>query len=199
METCAGSRLILGEFQESAVIQAAKDALEECGGQPTCGFLFLSASWLPQVNEVLDLVRLHGRIPLLVGSLGAGLIGRNKEAEGAPGMSLLLLSLPETTLTPVLISNEQIEESTGPAYWQMESGMGPDDVDSWIVFANPSAPNLERWLNEWNVAFPDALSIGGLASGSNENGEKALILDGKVIDCGHPRARRQRRQDPHHR
>ena len=46
MESCAGSRLILGSFGESAVIGAAEQALAECGGQPTCGFLFLSASWL---------------------------------------------------------------------------------------------------------------------------------------------------------
>jgi small ligand-binding sensory domain FIST len=183
MERCAGSRLILGEFRESAVIAAAEGALEECGGQPTCGFLFLSASWLPQINEVLDLVRLHGRIPLLVGSLGAGLIGRGQEAEGVAGMSLLLLNLPGTKLSPVVISNEQIEESTGPAYWQMESGLGADDVDFWIVLANPAAPNLERWLMEWNVAFPDAPSIGGLASGSSANGENALLLDGKTIDA----------------
>ncbi len=182
MKTCAGSRLVLGEFRESAVIAAAQGALEECGGQPTCGFLFLSASWLPQIHEVLDLVRLHGRIPLLVGSLGAGLIGRSQEAEGVAGMSLLLVHLP-AKLTPVLISNEQIEESTGPAYWQMESGLSPEDVDSWIVLANPAAPNLERWLNEWNVAFPDAPSIGGLASGSSGNGERALLLDGKAIDA----------------
>ncbi len=183
METCAGSRLILGEFQESQVIAAAERALEECGGQPTCGFLFLSASWLPQIHEVLDLVRLHGRIPLLVGSLGAGLIGRDQEAEGAAGMSLLLLSLPETTLTPVLISNEQIEESTGPGYWLMETGLKSEEVDSWIVLANPHAPNLERWLAEWNVAFPNTPSIGGLASGSSEDGAHALLLDGKAIDA----------------
>src|SRR5580765_3761238 len=47
METCAGSQLILGEFRESVVIAAAERALAECGGQPSCGFLFLSASWLP--------------------------------------------------------------------------------------------------------------------------------------------------------
>ena len=51
------------------------------------------------------------------------------------------------------------------------------------MFANPYAPNLEGWLNEWNVAFPDAPSIGGLASGSTEDGEKALLLDGKAIDA----------------
>jgi small ligand-binding sensory domain FIST len=183
METCAGSRLIVGEFRESAVIAAAEEALAECGGQPSCGFLFVSASWLPQINEVLDVVRLHGRIPLLIGSVGGGLIGRSQEAEGVDGMSLLLVSLPQSKLTPVLISAEQIEESTGPAYWQMETGLGPDDVDSWIVLANPYAPDLERWLAEWNVAFPDAPSIGGLSSGGSENNDHGLLLDGKPIDA----------------
>jgi small ligand-binding sensory domain FIST len=181
METCAGSRLILGEFREDAVIGAAEQACQ-CGGQPTCGFLFLSPSWLPQIPEVLDLVRLHGRIPLLIGSVGAGLIGRSQEAEGVAGMSLLLVRLPDTKMTPVLISSEQIEESTGPAYWQMETGIDADDVDSWIVLANPYAPDLERWLAEWNVAFPDAPSIGGLSSGGGEGGDKMLLLDGKAID-----------------
>jgi small ligand-binding sensory domain FIST len=183
METCAGSRLILGEFRESTVVAAAEQALAECGGQPTCGFLFLSASWLPQIHEVLDLVRLHGRIPLLVGSVGAGLIGRSQEAEGVAGLSLLLVRLPETKLTPVLISSEQIEESTGPGYWQMETGIGPEEVDSWIVLANPFAPDLERWLAEWSVAFPEAPSIGGLSSGGNGSGERMLLLDGKAIDA----------------
>ena len=183
MELCAGSRLIVGEFRESAVIAAAEEALAECGGQPSCGFLFVSASWLPQINEVLDLVRLHGRVPLLIGSVGGGLIGRSQEAEGIDGMSLLLVSLPQTKLTPVLISSEQIEESTGPAYWQMETGLGPEDVDSWIVLANPYAPDLERWLTEWNIAFPDAPSIGGLSSGGSGTGENSLLLDGKSIDA----------------
>ena len=183
MATCAGSQLILGDFREDAVIAAAERALAECGGQPTCGFLFLSASWLPQIHEVLDLVRLHGRIPLLLGSVGGGLIGRSQEAEGVAGMSLLLVRLPEVQLTPVLISSEQIEESTGPAYWQMEAGLGPEEVDSWIVLANPFSPDLERWLAEWNVAFPDAPSIGGLSSGGSGQGENLLFLDGKMIDA----------------
>ena len=182
MTASAGSRLLLGKFRESAVIEAAEEALAECGDQPTCGFVFVSTSWLPQINEVLDLIRLHGRVPLLVGTVGAGLIGRRQEAEGAAGMSLLLVRLPETTLTPVSITSRQIEESSGPAYWQMETGLAPEEVDAWIVFANPFAPGLERWLAEWNVAFPHAPSIGGLASGGSDASEHALLLDGKATD-----------------
>jgi hypothetical protein len=61
--------------------------------------------------------------------------------------------------------------------------IGPEDVDSWIVLANPFTPHLERWLAEWNVAFPDAPSIGGISSGATESGEDTLLLDGKAIDA----------------
>jgi small ligand-binding sensory domain FIST len=183
MESHAGSRLVTGGFRESAVVVAAQEALEECGGQPACGFLFLSASWLPQIHEILDLVRLHARVPLLIGSVGAGLIGAGREVEGSAGMSLLLLSLPEAKLTPVLISREQFEGSTGPAYWQMETGLGPEEVAAWIVLANPFAPELERWLAEWNIAFPEAPSIGGLSSGIDGSGERMLLLDGGLVDA----------------
>ena len=183
MKACAGSRLLLGAFDEKAVATAAEQALADCGGQPTCGFLFVSADWLPQIGEVLDLIRLHGRIPLLVGTVGAGLIGTGKEAEGASGMSLLLVRLPETKLTPVLISASQIEESTGPAHWQTQTGIAPEDVDAWIILANPTTPGLEPWLAEWNVAYPHVPSIGGLASGGRDNGEHVLILDGTAADA----------------
>ncbi len=180
MKACAGSRLLLGAFDEKTVAAAAERALADCGGQPTCGFLFVSADWLPQIEEVLDLIRLNGRIPLLVGTVGSGLIGTSREVEGASGMALLLVRLPETTLTPVLISSEQIEQSTGPATWHAATGLGPDEVDAWIILANPTVPGLEPWLAEWNLAYPHSPCIGGLASGARDNGEHVLILDGAV-------------------
>jgi small ligand-binding sensory domain FIST len=184
MPSCAGSRLFLGAFDEKGVITAAEQALTECGGQPTCGFLFVSADWLPQIGEALDLIRLHGRVPLLVGTVGGGLVGTWKEAEGTSGMSLLLVRLPETTLTPVTISAAQIEQSTGASYWQTLTGLSPDEVDAWIVLANPFVTGLEQWLAEWNLAFPNVPSIGGLASGfSGESRESMLILDGAATDA----------------
>jgi small ligand-binding sensory domain FIST len=183
MQACGGSRLLLGRFREEEVVKAAEEALADCGGQPSCGFLFVSADWLPQIGEALDLIRLRGRIPLLIGTIGSGLIGTRQEAEGTSGMSLLLVRLPQTTLTPVLISAAQISESTGPAFWHMETGLAPEDVDAWIILANPFATQLETWLAEWNIAYPQAPSIGGLASGGREPAEHKLILDGVATDA----------------
>lgn len=184
MSSCAGSRLFLGAFDEKSVVAAAEQALAECGGQPTCGFLFVSPDWLPQIGETLDLIRLHGHVPLLVGTVGGGLVGTWKEAEGTSGMSLLLVRLPKTTLTPLTISVAQIEQSTGASYWQTLAGLGPEEVDAWIVLANPFVAGLEQWLAEWNLAFPGVPSIGGLASGiSGESRESMLILDGAATDA----------------
>ncbi len=183
MKACAGSRLLLGAFEENAVVAAAEQALADCGGQPSCGFLFVSTDWLPQIDEVLDLIRLHGRIPLLVGTVGSGLIGTSREAEGASGMALLLVRLPDTKLTPVLISRGQIEQSTSASSWHTATRVAPGEVDAWIIFANPTVPGLEQWLAEWNKAYPLAPSIGGLASGGRDRGEHVLILDGKAADA----------------
>ncbi|MEP6708675.1 MAG: FIST N-terminal domain-containing protein [Verrucomicrobiota bacterium] len=183
MRSRAGSRLLLGDYDEAAVIRAAEEALADAGGQVSCGFVFVSPHWLPQINDILDSIRVHGHVPILGGTVGAGLIGTGAEAEGRPGLSLLLLNLPETKVRPVLITAEQIEESTGPAYWQMETNISPDEVEAWIVFANPFAPGLERWLTEWNVAYEKAPSIGGIASGGSDLSEHPLFLDGTATSA----------------
>ena len=72
-----------------------------------------------------------------------------------------------------------MDESTGPAYWQMESGVDADGVDAWIVLANPLRLDAERWLSEWNLAFPGVPSLGGLASGDQEN--IVICRDGRAI------------------
>ena len=98
-------------------------------------------------------------------------------------MSLLLVSLPETKLTPVLISNAQIEESTGPALLAdgdryRTRGRRFMDRSRQPLHAAPGAlaGRMER-------CFPDAPSIGGLSSGATESGENTLLLDGKAIDA----------------
>ena len=43
MSNRASSRLILGPYQESVVMENARAALEEVGGKVTCAFLFATA------------------------------------------------------------------------------------------------------------------------------------------------------------
>jgi small ligand-binding sensory domain FIST len=136
-----------------------------------------------QIHEILDLVRLHGRIPLLIGSIGAGLIGRSQEAEGVAGMSLLLVSLPETKLTPVLISNGQIEESTGLPIGKWRPVSDPRTSIHGLFSPTPSRRTSSvGWRNGTLLSLTRRASAESPAA-PRKSGENTLLLGGKAIDA----------------
>ncbi len=178
MKNRAVSRLVLSPFSEEKTVAAAREARSELGADVSVAIVFATSDYAAQLEDFLELVRVYGRAPLLIGCTGAGLIGTGAEAEDKPGFSLLLLSLPKTRLTVFEFSQAQVEESSGPAFWHSESGVEAEDAHAWIVLANPVRLALDRWLGEWNVAYPGVPAIGGLASGSSATGSAESGADG---------------------
>ncbi len=171
--------MVLSEFSERVVTDAARALRAELNADVSCAIVFFSSDYIPHLPDFLELVRVYGKAPLLIGGSGAGLIGRQTESEDCSGFSILLLSLPNTRLRFFEFSQRQVEESSGPGYWHLESGVGAEDVEAWMVLTNPLRLNTERWLSEWNTAYPGAPALGGLASGTQE--EIVLCHDGAVI------------------
>jgi small ligand-binding sensory domain FIST len=178
----AASRVEGGPFDEGRVIAAVKSVRAELADEASLGFVFVSPDYAPHLDEFLELVRVYGRVPVLVGGSGAGLIGTGLELEGQPGFSLLLLSLPNTVVSAFEFRQAQVEESTGPAYWQMESGV--DEADAWIVLAHPARLDVDRWLRDWDAAYPQTPTIGGLASGGRSIDDIFLVCDGHRLSAG---------------
>src|SRR5262249_19334298 len=139
----AVSRIEEGAFDEKRVIAAVSAASAELGADASIAFVFVTPDYATHLEEFLELVRLYGRAPLLAGCSGASLIGTANEMENAPGFSLLLLSLPDTNVTSFEFTQAQVEESSGPAFWQMESGV--EEADAWFVLAHPARLDVDRW------------------------------------------------------
>src|SRR5204862_7731791 len=91
-------------YSEPGAAEAARSALHEAGGHLSCAFVFCSADYRAQLGEFLEVLQVHGHIPLIVGCSGAGLVGTGQEAEAASGFSLLALHLPDTQLVPFSFS-----------------------------------------------------------------------------------------------
>lgn len=176
----AASRVEIGRFEEARVIDAAKACRAELGGEVTLGFVFVTVDFAPQLAEFLDLIRVYGRVPLLVGCSGGGLVGTAFEEEEEPGFSLLLLSLPKTRVTVFEFTQAQVEESTGPAYWHMETGL--TEPDAWIAFAHPARLAVDRWLRQWDGAYGRIPTLGGLASGADAVEDIFLLRDGRMLE-----------------
>src|SRR5246127_12731 len=178
MTSRAASRVFVGKYSEQAVAEVAETLRHEIGTNASLGFLFVTQEWRPHVEDTLELIRLHGHVPQLVGCSGWGIIGSRREIEHQPGFSLILFSLPSESFAVVQISEAQAEESTGAEYWYEATGLSMGDVRSWLLLANPYFGGVESWLNEWSKAYPQIPVLGGLASAPNF--EIFLLRDGDV-------------------
>ena len=148
------------------------------------GLVFLSPKFFPHAAQVLEILRLNAKIPLLVGCSGSGLVANSEEIEQAGGLVLALYSLPGAILKAVRFTQDQIEASDEKHFWPVETGIAPDATNAWLAFANPFQMDGERWLRSWNQSYPGLPVYGGLASGDFPEPVAQVYLDGEVFEDG---------------
>jgi small ligand-binding sensory domain FIST len=148
------------------------------------GLVFMSPRFFAQSEQILDILRLHARIPLLAGCSSNALISNGEEIERDPGISLGLYSLPGATLQPYYLSPRALEASNGPACWHSESSVSRDATNGWLVFADPFNMDSDSFVQEWNAAYPGTPLLGGLASGNQEERATQIYLNGEVYSEG---------------
>jgi small ligand-binding sensory domain FIST len=177
----AVSQLFAGTYSEPEIIAVAQKLSTELGGNAALGFVFATPEWRGHLEDTLELIRLHARVPRLVGCSGSGIIGTKTELEHRPGISILLLSIPENSFQIFTISENDVEGGSDPGFWREFTGLQPKDVNGWIVLGNPAFREIEKWLEGWNSSFPEKPIVGGLASASES--EDFLFRDGDIVSA----------------
>lgn len=148
------------------------------------GVLFMTPEFFPVAAEVLEVIRLHARVPVLVGCSSQSLIVNGEEFENQPGLGLQLLHLPGATLRAVHFDQAAMQEIDEPAGWHRLTGVTPDSTRGWLIFADPFNIDGEAWLRDWNAAYPGTATVGGLASGIFEEQRTQVYLNGEVYEEG---------------
>ena len=148
------------------------------------GLVFMSPKFFPHSKQVLEILRLHGRIPLLVGCSSSSLVANSEEIESAGGLVLALYSLPGAKLKGVRFTQDNVEESQEEHYWEVETGVTQKSVNSWLTFIDPFHLDAESWLRSWNKNYASVPVYGGLASGNFPEPLTQVYLDGEVYEDG---------------
>ena len=148
------------------------------------GLVFLSPKFFPHAQQVLEILRVHARIPLLAGCSSPGLVANAEEIENAGGLVLALYSLPGAKLKGVRFTQENIESAGAEHYWPVETGVAKKDVNGWLAFVDPFHLDSESWLTSWNESYAAVPVYGGLASGNFHEPLTQVYLDGEVFEDG---------------
>ena len=144
----------------------------------------MSPKYFPHARQVLEIFRVHARIPLLAGCSSKGLIVEQQEVEEGAGVILGLYSLPGASLQAFHFTQEQVEEANGPGYWHLETGLEAHQSNGWLAFIDPFHLDSETWLRTWNEAYAPLPVLGGLASGEPTEPRTQLYLGGDVFEEG---------------
>jgi len=174
-----------GDFDEARLQKWAEELRGQLPGpQVSLGLVFMHPRFFAQAAQILELLRVHAQIPLLAGCTSNSLIAGDQVVEENAGLVLGLYALPGATLQPFRFEQEHLEEANGPGYWHMETGLTPDQINGWLVFADPFRIDAEAWLRCWDEAYAPLPVAGGLASGDHTEQTTQVYLNGEVFDNG---------------
>jgi small ligand-binding sensory domain FIST len=174
-----------GEFEEAGLQKWAEGLRHQLDApQVSLGLVFMSPKFFPYAKQVLEILRVHGRLPLLAGCSSQSLIVGSQEVEDNAGLTLALYALPEANVQAFHFTQEQVEEANGPGYWQLETGIEPSQTNGWLAFIDPFHLDSETWLNTWNEAYAPLPILGGLASGDFSTQSTQVYLNGDVFEEG---------------
>ncbi len=170
------------------------EAVEECGRQlhdgldgmePDLIIAFVSSHHAVEYDILPQLVRENLADSLLIGCSGGGIIGAGREVEQRPGFALTAAVLPDVQLKPFRIGEDALPDGDAPPdQWEAMVGVKNEAGPQFVLLADPFSTRGEQLLMGLDYGFPDAVKIGGLASGANQPGGNSLYLGETTYDSG---------------
>ncbi len=166
--------------------RAAADTVEDLRAQlggldPDLVVLFVSDAHRSGYGDLAATLQREFPGALVVGCSARSVIGAGRELENGPGLSLSAAQLPGVTLHPFSIDPATLPEGRIGAEL---FGVPQDARPHFIVLADSFTAQTERLVQSLDSSFPDAVKIGGLASGGAQPGENALFLGPDVHRFG---------------
>ena len=172
-------------FEEAALQQWAEQLRKRLPAPHiSLGLVFMAPRYFKHARQILEILRVHARIPILAGCSSQSLIVEAEEIEDHAGLTVGLYALPGAEIKAFHFTQEQVEEANGPGYWRMETGIEPEQTNGWLVFIDPFHLDSESWLKSWNEAYAPLPVLGGLASGDPAEQSTQVYLNGEVFEEG---------------
>ena len=146
--------------------------------------LFIHPRYVARAEDIITAAHQTVGAQHLIGCTGAGIIGADQELEKKPALSLLVGELPDVQVFPFHLTEKDLEESSGPAFWHFQLELEPGATPQFVVLVDPFTTRAMQLVDALAEAYPQAPMIGGLASGAQQPGDNRLFVDGRVYDEG---------------
>ena len=146
--------------------------------------LFATEHFNEDLPEVLEQLSTTFPCAVLLGCTAEGTIGRDRELERVPSMSLLVASLPDVRICPFHIRQQDLESATTPYDWERMVAAAPESKPTFIALGDPFRLAIHDFVDQINEVFPGTALVGGVASAAKEPRRNRLIVGGEICREG---------------
>ncbi len=171
---------------ERALRAAARDVKARLNSpRADLGLLFISAGYRADAVDLWPVLKEELQVKHLLGCTGGGVIGGGKEVEEQSAVSLSAAILPDVEITPFVVQQEMMPTpDVGPKAWRDLVKTSPDKSPSFLILSDPFSLDADALVAGLDFAFPNAVKVGGLASGGMSPNENLLLSDEKILSKG---------------
>lgn len=171
---------------EKSIKLGLAEIREKLGGEtPDLAFLFVSPEYRDDLIDLWPVLRREINIKHLIGCTAGGVIGAGKEVEQEAAVSITAAVLPNVQITPFQFQQPGLPDGDkSPRVWRDLIGVSPEQNPSFFIFSDPFSIDSDALIAGLDYAFPNAVKVGGVASGGYETRENLLLLDEKIMSHG---------------
>ena len=172
------------ESDSSRAIGEALDALSADldGHTPDLVCAFATHHHGPKLEDLGPRLARATGSPIVFGCTAENVIGRGREVEGEPGLSVWAASLPNTDVRYFEISAAQKKE--GELELSGLPPIGEHERSSVLLTADPYTFPIDPFLHDFNERFPGVPVMGGMASGTMGPGQTLFFTADGVRESG---------------
>ena len=180
------SSLSLASQIHDALAETSYELSSMLGGvQPDVLFVFVSPHHAPHYDEISTCLNKKLQPAHLLGCSGGGIIGAGREAEKVAALSVSAAILPNVEIKTFRLEDSTLPDSdAGPRLWEAATGVKASSKPHFVILADPFSIQADAMLEGLDFAFPEAVKIGGLASGAHNAGQNALYMDHQLFRSG---------------
>lgn len=177
---------LLSEHESSS--QAVSEVIEAARGaglgETDVAFVFLTAHHRDEADDIVERLWLELDPQCIIGTLAEGVIGADREVERAPGLAVLVGTMPEVRLHPFHIATDDWRELINDHDALRQRLGAGESTRALIGFGDPWTTPLNQFLSVLSDACPQSPLIGGMSSGARTAGDNVLIRNDKTYDEG---------------
>lgn len=166
-------------------IEECVEQLDDPAGRPDLAIVFVSSTQRSHFSEAPAHLLRNLDFGHLIGCSGGGIIGRGREIEHAPAVSITAAWLPGVKIQTFQLQETEIPDLDGPPEsWHKWLKVDPADDPCFVLLADPYSFPIEEATLGLDYAYPGRPKVGGLASDAAFPGGNALLCDNFLVRTG---------------